>query len=241
MRCPNGTRRRNGRALVVPHLRENLDDLLAMSDRYDEAWLANRNAKRAGPNGTALAQNASPAHQPGKSYRFIVWGVAQPAGSKQAFVPLHPHTKQPYRNANGGIVVSVVDDNKRSKGWKRLVAKTAQEECGTPLLPGPLKVTLAFYRERPKSHCGAVGLNKVGRETPYPITKPDSGKLARGTIDAMTGIMYGDDAQIVDDITLKRYGLPARVEITIEQIEVSDPGEQPVLFEELPPWEQEQQ
>ncbi len=214
-----------------------------MSDRYDEAWYARRsakyNAKRAPSNGTALAQNAAPALQVGKSYRFIVFGTAQPAGSKQAFVPLHPQTKQPYRNKNGGIVVSVVDDNKRSKGWKRLVAKTAQEECGTPLLTGPLKVTLVFYRERPKSHCGAVGLNKVGRETPYPITKPDSGKLARGTIDAMTGIMYQDDAQIVDDITLKRYGSPARVEITVEQIEVPDPNEQPVLFEseDKAPWE----
>lgn len=208
-----------------------------MSARYTEEWLANYNAKRAQPNGASLAQNAPPASQAGKSYQFTVWGVAQPAGSKQAFVPLHPKTKEPYRNKNGGIVVSVVDDNKKSKGWKRLVAKTAREECGAPLLTGPLKVTLVFYRERPKSHCGAVGLNKAGRETPYPITKPDSGKLARGTIDAMTGIMYQDDAQIVDDITLKRYGSPARVEITVEQIEVSDPNEQPALFEVPAPWE----
>src|SRR6185369_13763572 len=102
-----------------------------MSHRYDEQWLANYKAKREAPlNGTSLVQNASPALRVGKSFRFIVYGVAQPAGSKQAFVPLHPKTKEPYRNKNGGIVVSKVDDNPKSKGWKKHVAKVAREEYG---------------------------------------------------------------------------------------------------------------
>jgi Holliday junction resolvase RusA-like endonuclease len=134
-------------------------------------------------------------------------------------------------------MVSVVDDNKRSKGWKRLVAKTAREECGAPFLTGPIRLTLVVYRERPKSHFATVGLNKKGRETPFPITKPDSGKLARGTIDALSGILYKDDAQIVEDFTYKRYGHPPRVEITIAELLVSEPYEQPVLFEAPAPWE----
>lgn len=217
-----------------------------MSTRFTKEWLANRLAKqgveREGP-AQDPAQNPTQSNADvaaGKTYNFIVWGECQPAGSKQAFVPLHPKTKEPYRNKNGGIVVSVVDDNKRGKDWKRLVAKTAREECGMPLLTGPLRLTLIVYRERPKSHFATVGLNKQGRETPFPITKPDSGKLARGTIDALTGILYKDDAQIVEDLTYKRYGTPPRVEITIEELLMLEPYEQPELFQvedERRPWE----
>lgn len=175
-----------------------------------------------------------------RSYSFTVKGEAQPAGSKKAFVPLHPKTKQPYRRPGGGIVVSVVDDNPNSKKWKKLVAQIAEHECGTPLLEGPLKVTLTFYRVRPQSHLGATGLSKHGRETPYPITKPDAGKLARGTIDALTGVIYRDDAQIVEEIAIKRYGSPPRVEILIEEVEAPESQDQPALFEAVDrpaPWE----
>ena len=137
-------------------------------------------------------------------------------------------------------MVSVVDDNPRSKGWKKVVAKVAAEECGTPLLTGPLRVTMTFYRQRPQGHYGVSGLSKAGREAPYPITKPDAGKLARGTIDAMTGVIYVDDAQVIEEIAIKRYGEPPRVEITIEEIEPPEAQDQTSLFEtlELPaPWE----
>jgi len=196
-----------------------------MIDRYDEEWLENYKAKRARPNGASLARNPPPALQVGKSHRFIVWGVAQPAGSKQAFVPLHPKTKEPYRNKNGGIVVSVVDDNPKSRKWKKHVATVAREEYGGPVFEGPIKVTMLFYRERPKSHFTAMGLlSKLGRETPYPITKPDATKLLRGTEDALKGICWLDDAQVVKPCPEKHWGSPARVEITVEEILVSDPS-----------------
>ena len=212
-----------------------------MSHRYDEQWLANYTAKREGPlNGMSLAQNTSPTLQVGKSYRFVVFGAAQPAGSKQAFVPLHPKTKEPYRNKNGGIVVSVVDDNPNSRKWKKHVAKGAREEYGGPVFTGPVKVTMLFYRERPKSHFTSTGLlSKLGRETPYPITKPDATKLLRGTEDALKGICWADDAQVVKPCPEKLWGSPPRVEITVEEILVEDPDVQPALFveEAKAPWE----
>ena len=212
-----------------------------MSHRYDEQWLANYQAKREAPlNGTSLAQNASLVPQVGRSHRFIVYGVAQPAGSKQAYVPLHPKTKEPYRNKNGGIVVSTVDDNPKNKGWKKHVAKVAREEYGGPVFIGPVKVTMLFYRERPKAHFTSTGLlSKLGRETPYPITKPDATKLLRGTEDALKGICWVDDAQVVKPCPEKLYGSPPRVEITVEEILVEDPDVQPALFveEAKAPWE----
>jgi len=212
-----------------------------MSHRYDEQWLANYTAKReTSLNGSALAQNASPALRVARSYRFIVFGVAQPAGSKQAYVPLHPKTKEPYRNKNGGIVVSTVDANPKSGPWKKHVAKVAREEYGGPVFTGPIKVTMLFYRERPKSHFTSTGLlSKLGRETPYPITKPDATKLLRGTEDALKGICWVDDAQVVKPCPEKLWGSPPRVEIVVEEILVEDPDVQPALFveEAKAPWE----
>jgi len=175
-----------------------------------------------------------------KSYSFTVIGHAEPAGSKKAFVPLHPKTKQPYRRPGGGVMVSVVDANPRAGDWKRLVAKVAREECGAPLLEGPLKVTMIFYRVRPQGHLTVGGLSKQGRETPFPITKPDAGKLARGTIDAMTGVIYKDDAQVIEEIAIKRYGHPPRVEITVEEVVSPEETSQESLFDfaQSPaPWE----
>jgi len=52
---------------------------------------------------------------------FTVYGAAQTAGSKRSFVPLHRTTKQPFRNRQGGVVVSTVDDNPKGKDWKAAI------------------------------------------------------------------------------------------------------------------------
>jgi Holliday junction resolvase RusA-like endonuclease len=147
---------------------------------------------------------------------FTVFGSAQTAGSKQSFVPLDKRTKEPFRRPNGGIVVSTVDDNPKSKGWKRTVAAAARKAYRGELLKGDLAVTIYFFRPRPKSHFAKNGLSKIGRETPYPSMRPDVLKLARAVEDAITGAVWADDSQIIDEHLFKRWGDPARVEITIE-------------------------
>lgn len=149
--------------------------------------------------------------------QFTVYGVSQPAGSKQSFVPVNRFTKEPFRRPDGGIVVSTVDANRKSTGWKEQVAFAARQVYQGELLTGPLKATFIFYRCRPAGHSGANGLNKKGREAIAPTSKPDVLKLARAVEDACTKVLWHDDAQIVDERLEKRWGEPARVEITIEQ------------------------
>jgi Holliday junction resolvase RusA-like endonuclease len=148
---------------------------------------------------------------------FTVFGNSQPAGSKQSFVPLNKKTKEPFRRPNGGIVVSTVDDNPKSKGWKKTVAKAAREAYEGELLSGPLAVTFTFYRERPTSHFGKHGLNKLGLSNPFPTTRPDVLKLARAVEDAITGAIWSDDSYIVEEHLYKFWG-EARVEVQIESI-----------------------
>ena len=98
-------------------------------------------------------------------------------------------------------------------------------------------MSFTFYRPRPASHFGKLGLNKEGRSNPFPDTIPDLLKVARGIEDALQGVCYVNDARIVDEDLKKRWGEPARVEITIEQLELYPDYEQPELFEAPAPWE----
>lgn len=172
---------------------------------------------------------------------FTVLGIAQTAGSKRSYVPLDKNTKEPYRRPNGGIVVSTVEDNPKSKSWRQDIALAARRAYRGPLLSGALSVSMAFYRPRPQGHFGKQSLNKKGRETPYPISKPDVLKHARAAEDALTKVLWVDDAQIVDECLFKRWcepGEPARTEIMIEEI---DQVERPLsLLAGVPPpapWE----
>lgn len=138
---------------------------------------------------------------------FTVFGDAKAAGSKRGF------------KSKGGRII-IVDANKNSKPWKQEVAGVAAEtmaSLGLSLLTGPLEVTFRFFRPRPAGHFGKRGLLPSAR--PHPSTAPDLLKTARGCEDAMTGIVWKDDALIVDEHLSKRYGEPARVEITVSLAE----------------------
>jgi Holliday junction resolvase RusA-like endonuclease len=148
---------------------------------------------------------------------FTVLGIARPGGSKKSLVPINRHTGQPFRRPGGGIVASTVDANPKVKDWQRVVADRAAElELGA-LLDGPLALTLTFYRPRPKGHSGRRGLRSSAPR--YPIGRPDLLKLARAVEDALTGVVWRDDAQIVAERLFKDWGEPARVCVEIEPLD----------------------
>jgi Holliday junction resolvase RusA-like endonuclease len=93
-------------------------------------------------------------------------------------------------------------------GFKALPHRPAQ------LLEGPLKLTIDFYLPKPKSTKSRV-----------PISRPDLSNYVKAAEDAMNGILYVDDARIIEIHARKLYGLPSRVEITIEEV-----AEEPTLL-----------
>lgn len=86
-------------------------------------------------------------------------------------------------------------------------------------MDGPLALVVDFYVPRPKAHIGAKGVKPSAPH--YPTTRPDITKLLRAVEDAMSGIVYRDDAQIVHQQAMKRYGEPARCEILVTALAVS--------------------
>jgi len=126
---------------------------------------------------------------------FFVPGLCKPAGSKKAFV--NKYTGR----------ASVVDACDKSRDWKADVKLFASQAYSGPLLTGPLRVEFSFFVARPKCHYGS-GKNSdtLKPSAPhYPIGKPDVLKLARACEDALSGVIYGDDAQIVTEVIAKRY------------------------------------
>lgn len=141
---------------------------------------------------------------------FTVYGQAEPAGSKRAFVVAGK--------------ARVTDANRKSAPWKQEVASKGAEAMATwnsnlrmPMLEGALEVWFTIYVPRPQGHFGKRG-NLLPSARPYPTVKPDLLKLARGLEDALTGICWRDDSQIIVEHLLKRYGEPARVEVQIREI-----------------------
>jgi len=135
---------------------------------------------------------------------FRVIGVAQQMGSKRAFVP------------RGWTRPIITDTNRNLKSWQTLVAEGASHAIQqlpaserTLLMEG-VRLTVAFYLPRPKS---------LPRRVTAHTKAPDVDKLARSLGDALTRIVYQDDAQIVDLIAMKRYaplGQSPYVDVRVE-------------------------
>jgi len=141
---------------------------------------------------------------------FFVEGVAKPAGSKRGF--FIAKLKR----------VVIVDANPNSKDWKTDVKYEASRAYSGAPLECPISVTFTFHIVRPNGHYRSGKNSHLLRDTApkYPAKKPDLLKLARGVEDAMTGIIYRDDAQIVSERLFKRFAATPGVTIKItEEVE----------------------
>lgn len=137
---------------------------------------------------------------------LVVYGTPVPAGSKRAFT-----------RKGGGVGVEDTAEN-RMKPWRAaLQAAAGDAMSGHELLQGPLSLHVEFHLARPKGHYGARGLRPSAPT--HPTVKPDTTKLLRGLEDALTGIVWRDDAQIVTQHAEKRYATgPEHVRIKVAQL-----------------------
>jgi Holliday junction resolvase RusA-like endonuclease len=117
---------------------------------------------------------------------FTVYGVARPKGSTRAF--MRPGMKFPI----------VTSDNKSVKGWEESVRAALQQHAAGVFFQGPLVVRIAFNLPKPKSMAKRIAAH---------IKKPDIDKLARGSLDAMKGVLWNDDAQVTELHVKKSYAL----------------------------------
>lgn len=154
---------------------------------------------------------------PKASLTFHVPGIPAPGGSKRAFAI-----------KKGGVYTGrtvVFDDaGQRNKDWRASVAHAAALAVKGLNWPGftvPLLVTFEFTMPRIKAHfrqSKKTGPTLRADAPTFHTTKPDTTKLVRSTEDALTGIAWGDDAQIAVQTASKTYGDKPGCKITITEL-----------------------
>ena len=142
---------------------------------------------------------------------LFIPGVPVPKGSMRAFVP------------KGWNRAVLTNNDPKTKAWASVVSlATAAEVQRTlwPITDRAVSVRLRFNLPRPAGHYGSgknVGIVKASAPK-NTVTKPDIDKLTRCLLDALTGIVWRDDSQVVALDVRKYYamGQPG-VAITVEQ------------------------
>jgi len=144
---------------------------------------------------------------------FFVPGIPAPGGSKR-FVG---HSKKT------GRAILIDAAGQRNKDWRHIVGlcgSAAMCEQAFESFTEPLRVKFDFIMPRRKGDFNSKG--EVKPSAPfYHTTRPDALKLARSTEDALTGIVWQDDAQTAMLEISKRYadkGEPCGCQITIQNL-----------------------
>jgi crossover junction endodeoxyribonuclease RusA len=127
---------------------------------------------------------------------FWVEGKPETKGSTRAFVV--------------GGRARITNDNPRAKGWAALVTRAARQAMsGSAPLDGAVKVRLLFAMPRPAAHWRTRGgkptQDAKANAPDVPTTRPDVDKLVRCALDALTGVVFRDDTQVVELYAQKFY------------------------------------
>ena len=130
---------------------------------------------------------------------LVVRGNPVPQGRPRFFV----------RNRkDGGKSIGAFDPG-QSKSWKETIKWQALEQ-GAKIMDGALRLHLAFYMPRPKS---------LPKKIVHHTKKPDLDNLLKAVKDALKGICYHDDAQVVMLEAAKYYGEEPHVRIILQGME----------------------
>lgn len=111
---------------------------------------------------------------------------------------------------------------KETVSYENLVKLQYQAQCGNYRYPDdvPLIVAIFVHIEPPQS---ASNIKKIRmlNHAEYPLKKPDVDNVAKIILDALNGIAYRDDKQVVTLIVKKSYAGESGVGVTISEVEVT--------------------
>lgn len=93
-----------------------------------------------------------------------------------------------------------------AEGWKQRLALAAQQAWGKEPLREALEVDLQFFIARPRSHFTSKGALRKGAPRHH-VSKPDRDNLEKSTLDALTGVLWADDALLIGGHVRKRYAV----------------------------------
>jgi Holliday junction resolvase RusA-like endonuclease len=115
-----------------------------------------------------------------------------------------------------------------AKAWKAtVIAQIVTQKPASPV-EGPLALSLRFYLPRPQS---------LPKREHFHVKRPDCDNLAKAVKDALKGVVYRDDSQIVQLTVTKEYGPAPGVGIRVERVFALQPPRQADLTAAASPQE----
>lgn len=132
---------------------------------------------------------------------FTVVGTPVPQGSMRSF-------------ERGGRTFTKSSNAGPLERWRGDIRAAVPEQLAAlPPETGAVGLRLMFRFARPASHFWPANSRRptpvLRADAPVWVTKPPDGdKLDRAVMDALTGIVYVDDAQVVQRGSTKRYAEP---------------------------------
>ena len=146
---------------------------------------------------------------------FFCHGKPAPGGSKTVFPVWKSNGRGGWElvlkwmNGRPWPIFRITDDaGKGNKTWRAAVAAQARAwmQSALPVECG-VKVEFIFFLKRPQSHFRTGKFSHILRDDApkYHLHAPDALKFARSTEDALTGIVWKDDATNVRICSEKRY------------------------------------
>lgn len=123
---------------------------------------------------------------------------------------------RPRVSSRGGYVH--VYDPQKVKNFKNVLRSLASAQYQRPPLLGPLSVSLTFYRPVQKSISKTERERRLSNQS-KPAVKPDTDNYIKSTLDALNGVLWDDDSQIVKLTAEKRYAEKGKIIITVTQLD----------------------
>ncbi len=136
------------------------------------------------------------------SYKFTIPGTAVPQG-------------RPIFTARGERRWAV--DPPRSREYKAKVRACALRACKPKVITGAVRLLVQEYRPIPRSWSRQK--QEAAREGRiYPTTRPDFDNIIKAITDALNGVLWEDDRQVIDGRIQQFYSDEPRVVVEVEEI-----------------------
>lgn len=97
---------------------------------------------------------------------------------------------------------TIVYTPKKTRDYEREIATAYRTQC-SGMFSGAVTIEIHAYYEIPKSASRKRVLDMVS-DRERPTKKPDGDNIAKAVCDALNGVAYKDDSQVVD-LTVRKY------------------------------------
>lgn len=135
---------------------------------------------------------------------------------KMAF-NIEPQQQERPRATGRGKFIRVYDPPKTAKFKRELKQLAMLEMRDKNKFDSAISVTIRFYRKVQKSVSKKEHVRRTEGHV-RPIVKPDLDNYIKSTLDALNGVIWTDDATIVELNTSKWYSDDPRIEIEVKKI-----------------------